>query len=89
MDSSSPKMDSSGPKMDSSISKKDSFVSKIESSSPKMDSSGPKIVLLPFLSSLKVVFQMCLGCEKTDMNCEWKIFSGSQGGQKLASRSQF
>ena len=23
------------------------------------------------------------------MNCEWKIFSGSQGGQKLASRSQF
>ena len=47
------KMDSSGPKMDSSISKMDS-------SSPKMDSSGPKIVPLPFLSSLKVVFQMCL-----------------------------
>ena len=60
MDSSSPEMETSSPKMDSSVSKKDSSISKMKSSSPKMDSSGPKIVPHPFLSSLKVVFQMCL-----------------------------
>ena len=34
-----------------------------------------------------VLIILPLGCAQTDMNCSWKVFSGSRGRQKLASRS--
>ena len=75
-----PKMDSSGPKMDSSVS--------------QMDSSSPKIVPLPFLSSLKVVFQMyleivfcwCYSSANSKKNCSKcnLIFSSYRGWKKAS-----